>query len=290
MNETSLMHVFEMLVERLSMVEGKLTSMEERERFEADHADNGRHIDGGLYDWRGATIQKCYSGSIDNCQICAVTMTDYDLDDDMLIEDAWVQGSISWLDTLLLNAIGQDKTEDIKMRVRAKLAELELLYKTDQNIDWCITCDSIECTQVLGAKPADSVGLALLRAALKEESGGLIKDVDSSTIYVSTNSTGSWRLEDIVRIAMQGFKRLVPTKEFEKLKIGVYKVERIMERVAFDPSGIRRSSKEMKIAYMDMMPDKRTAIVKYACTFFGLNSTVANTSIFSSCEMKNLTS
>ena len=82
----------------------------------------------------------------------------------------------------------------------------------------------------LGAKPADSVGLALLRAALKEESGGLIKDVDSSTIYVSTNSTGSWRLEDIVRIAMQGFKRLVPTKEFEKLKIGVYKVERIMER------------------------------------------------------------
>ena len=68
--------------------------------------------------------------------------------------------------------------------------------------------------EVLGAKPTDAVGLALLRAALRVESGGLIIDIDSSIIYIR-RLCGK---EEIVRLAMQAFKRILPDEEFERLK------------------------------------------------------------------------
>ena len=278
----ALIHVFEMMVERLSIVELKLTSMENRQlvqqRFDANHADNGKYIDGGLYDWHGASIRKCYSGSSHCGGYFAITLDNYNIGDDVYIEEEWANGSISWVDALLLKAIDHDTIEGIRIRVRTKLDELEELSKIDESIvEWNITCASIECTDILSARPTDEVGIALVRAALKEESGGLITDIDddSSTIFIRAPSApGSWCLDDTIRIAMQGLKRLVPTNEFNKLKMSVYKIDPFIAFIAFDTKRLQRSQSEMTTQLQGMTLDQIRSLKKLAnsipedCSFF----------------------
>ena len=124
-----------------------------------------------------------------------------DVVDETLIEEAWVRGSRVVMDRVLVRAIGKEATLDIKGRIRVKLADL-----ADVRLDWTdwkITCDAVKCTDVLGAEPTDHVGLALLRLALKEETGGLVVDIDSNMVYVTTSPSS-----ETIRIVKEAIDRL----------------------------------------------------------------------------------
>ena len=136
--------------------------------------------------------------------LVAVSLEGWNMDEEVRIDEAWVRGSRGWLDVLLARAIGEEATEGIKGGVRCIMADL-----ADVRIDWNdrrITCSDRRLRRYAGllrARPTDTVGLALLRVALIEESGGLIRDVDSTAIYVATED------EDLAGVAMQAFKRVI---------------------------------------------------------------------------------
>ena len=297
MKDSTLINVFEMLVERLTMVEGELANMKGRDEFKAEHADSGTYIDGGLYNWHGARIQKCYSGGIGYNEIFAVDLEEC-IFDIVSVEELWVQGSKSWLDTLLAKVIGKDATECIKSRVRHKLIDnnerwkRSLLSKDESwnDEDFIITCGAMDCAGVLCARPTDTVGLALLRMAVKDESGGLILDFNGPftgtdylprTIFVKSTS-----MKGLVCAARQAFKRLLTEGDFLNLKFSVYKVEKIMKQVAFDPRGLWRSTNEMRDAVQKMTLDDRKVVRQFAKSIIGLK--VNNVSIFVHSDMMDL--
>ena len=215
----------------------------------------------------------------------AVVFEDCACDDDTLVAEPWVIGSMAWLDKLLTKAIGEDAVEGIKRRVRAKFSELE-----EQEADWTIRCDAVE-SDLLGARPTDDLGIALLRAGLREESGGLIKDLNSdSQIFVALPSYHSGGLEALFHIAMQAFTRLVPAEECERPKIRIYKIEQIMQSIAFDKRGLRHSLDEMKTVTKQMPPCvQRRAIQEFTQSIiYATDKNSTTFSFFSKSDMLDL--
>ena len=184
MDESAMINVFDMLVERLGGVESAMSVVQRGRCFDADRAAAGSELDGDALGWAGenVVIRKFYSGPLIDGDIYAVRLPDVCMVDDVFVGTPWVHGKKPWIDEALFGLLGCDTKAALKLRLRQRLDELDTLERSGVSVTWDIRAHQVADGPLLdglSAKSGDEdFDVTLLRTALHQRSRGAIVDVD----------------------------------------------------------------------------------------------------------------